>query len=107
MDMLLVALTYPVVVGPPTGTDTFIRLQSTSAGSPCSPAVRQVCSPTGAFPPVLEEHYDKKGSYSSKIISTSPFIEDVDTLSVTFQTLLDSNTIQSPSRAQTYTEKPR
>ena len=36
-------------MGPPTGTDTFIRLQSTSAGSPCSPAVRQVCPPTGAI----------------------------------------------------------
>ena len=36
-------------MGPPTGTDRFIRSYSTTAGSPCSPAVRQVCPPTGAF----------------------------------------------------------
>ena len=40
---------YPGAVGPPTGTDRFIRSYSTTAGSPCSPAVRQVCPPTGAF----------------------------------------------------------
>ena len=38
-----------VVVGPPTGTETFIRLYSTTAGSLRSPAVRQVCPPTGAM----------------------------------------------------------
>ena len=36
-------------MGPPTGTDTFIRLQSISAGSLRSPAVRLVCPPTGAI----------------------------------------------------------
>ena len=40
---------YPGAVGPPTGTDRFTRSYSTTAGSPCSPAVRQVCPPTGAF----------------------------------------------------------
>ena len=39
----------PGVVGPPTGTDRFIRSYSTTVGSPCSPAVMQVCPPTGAF----------------------------------------------------------
>ena len=38
-----------VVVDPPTGTDSFIRSYSTTAGSPYSPAVMQVCPPTGAM----------------------------------------------------------
>ena len=37
-----------VVVGPPTGTDRFIRSYSTTAGSLRSPAVMHVCPPTGA-----------------------------------------------------------
>ena len=47
--MLQIALTYPVVVGPPTGTDRETQLLSQTAGSLRSPAVRQVCPPTGAF----------------------------------------------------------
>ena len=49
-----------VVVGPPTGTDTFIRLSSTTAGSLRSPAVRQVCPPTGAMQaqvPIVISHF--------------------------------------------------
>ena len=57
--MLQTALTYPVVVGPPTGTDRFIRSYSTTAGSPCSPAVRQVCPPTGAIPSVFYTQKNK------------------------------------------------
>ena len=48
-DKLKPFVAYPGAVGPPTGTDRFIRSYSTTAGSPCSPAVMQVCPPTGAF----------------------------------------------------------
>ena len=49
----IITLTYPVAVGPPTGTVRFIRSYTATAGSPCSPAVKQVCPPTGALRIVL------------------------------------------------------
>ena len=49
----IITLTYPVAVGPPTGTVRFICSYTATAGSPCSPAVKQVCPPTGALRIVL------------------------------------------------------